>query len=108
MCIRDSYKSSTNALYFRPSAGGMFTVTASSGDPQTGVRSYTFSALASSGFGETQTGGQIAYTFGATAAQPPTAPTVFAASNAGGSSASATYSLIADATGPTGGALSVN
>jgi PKD repeat protein len=102
------YKPSTNALYFRPSAGGTFTVAASSSDPQSGIRGYTFSSLASSGFGEAQTGGQIVYTFGETATQPPAAPTVFAASNAGGSSASATYSLIADKTGPTGGALSVN
>jgi PKD repeat protein len=102
------YKSSTNALYFKPSAGGTLTVTASSSDPQTGIRGYTFSPLASNGFGETQTGGQVAYTFGATATQPVSAPTVFAASNAGGSSANATYSLIADSTGPTGGALSVN
>ena len=102
------YKSSTNALYFRPSAGGTFTVTASSSDPQTGIRGYTFSSLTSNGFTETQTGGQNAYTFGATATQPASAPTVFAASNAGGSSANATYSLIADAAGPTGGALSVN
>ncbi len=102
------YKSSTNALYFRPSTGGTFTLTANSTDAETGIKSYTFSSLTGSGFGESQTGGQMVYTFGASAVQPPTAPTVFAASNAGASSASATYSLIADSSAPTGGALSVN
>ncbi len=102
------YKPSTNALYFRPSVGGTFTLTANSTDAETGIKSYTFSSLTGSGFGEAQTGGQVIYTFGATAVQPPTAPTLFAASNAGASSASATYSLIADSSAPTGGALSVN
>ena len=102
------YKSSTNALYFRPSPGGSFTLTANSTDAETGIKSYTFSSLTGSGFGEAQTGGQVLYTFGASAVQPPTAPTVFAASGAGASSASATYSLIADSSAPTGGALSVN
>jgi PKD repeat protein len=102
------YKSSTNALYFRPSAGGAFNVTASSSDAETGIREYVFAPLSASGFAETQTGGLMAYTFGASATQPPSAPTLFAASNAGASSAKATYSLLADSTGPTGGALTVN
>ncbi len=102
------YKSSTNALYFRPSAGGAFTLTASSSDPQTGIAGYTFSSLSSYGFTGSQNGGQMAYSFGASATQPPSGPTVVAASNAGSVSASANYALIADSTGPTGGALTVN
>jgi PKD repeat protein len=102
------YKSSTNALYFRPSAGGAFTLTASSSDPQTGIAGYTFSSLSSFGFTGTQSGGQVSYTFGTSATQPPSGPTVVAASNAGAVSASANYALIADSAGPTGGALTVN
>jgi PKD domain len=102
------YKSSTNALYFSPSPGGSFTLTASSTDPETGIAGYTFSSLAGNGFLIAQTGGQAIYTFGATATQPAAAPTLLATSNAGATSANATYSLIADTTGPTGGALSVN
>jgi hypothetical protein len=101
-------KTSTNALYFRPAAGGAFTVTATSTDAQSGIREYKFSSLATNGFTEALTGGKMSYTFGATATQPSTAPTIAAISNAGASSALATYSLIADTTGPTGGALTVN
>jgi PKD repeat protein len=102
------YKTSTNALYFRPAPGGSFAITASSSDPQTGIASYTFSALSANGFGSEQVGGKIVYTFDATATQPASAPTLFATSNAGANSANTTYSLIADTTGPTGGALTVN
>jgi PKD repeat protein len=101
-------KSDTNAVYFRPSAGGGGTVTASSSDPTTGIKSYNFSSLAANGFTETQTGGKMVYTFGTSATQPATAPTITATSNAGRISNAATYSLIADTTGPTGGALTVN
>jgi PKD repeat protein len=102
------FKSSNDAMYFRPAAGGTYTVSASSSDPASGIKSYVFSSLASSGFGEAQSAGQMVYTFGASAVQPPTGPTVFATNNAGGSSANANYALIADTTGPTGGALTVN
>jgi len=101
-------KTSTNALYFRPAAGGAFTVTAASTDAQSGIREYKFSSLAANGFSESQSGGKMAYTFGASATQPASAPTIAAISNAGASSATTTYSLIADTTGPTGGALTVN
>ncbi len=102
------YKTATNALYFGPSSGGAFTLTASSTDADTGIASYTFSPLSANGFTAQQTAGKIVYSFGASATQPTPAPTVLATNNAGASSASATYSLIADAAGPTGGALSVN
>jgi hypothetical protein len=102
------FKSSNDAMYFRPAAGGTFTVTASSSDADSGIRSYVFSSLSSSGFAESQTGGQMVYTFGASAVQPPSGPTVLATNNAGGSSANAAYALLADTAGPTGGALTVN
>jgi PKD repeat protein len=101
-------KTSTNALYFRPAAGGAFALTAASTDAQTGIREYKFSSLATNGFTETLSGGKMTYAFGATATQPATAPTIAAISNAGATSAGATYSLIADTAGPTGGALTVN
>ncbi|HEY2766808.1 MAG TPA: PKD domain-containing protein [Solirubrobacteraceae bacterium] len=102
------FKSSNDAMYFKPAAGGTYTVTASSSDADSGLKSFVFSSLASSGFGETQTGGQMVYTFGASAVQPPSGPTVFATNNAGGSSAVANYALLADTAGPTGGLLTVN
>ncbi|HUA75225.1 MAG TPA: N,N-dimethylformamidase beta subunit family domain-containing protein [Solirubrobacteraceae bacterium] len=102
------YKPSTNALYFRPAAGGAFTLTAASTDLDTGIREYVFSSLAANGFLETQKGGVMNYTFGATATQPSSAPTLYAASNAGAISTKSTYSLIEDSAGPTGGALTVN
>jgi PKD repeat protein len=102
------YKSSTNTLYFSPTAGGAFTLLASSSDSVTGIAGYTFGSLSAYGFSGTQTGGQMAYTFGTTAAQPPSGPTVYAASNAGAVSATANYALILDNTPPTGGALAVN
>jgi PKD repeat protein len=102
------YDATGNTLYFRPAANGAFTVTAASSDPQTGIASYTFSPLASNGFTQTQSGGQEAYTFGAGATQPTSAPTVLATSNAGVSSSTASFGLVADSTPPTGGALTVN
>jgi PKD repeat protein len=102
------YKSSTNALYFSPKAGGAFTLLASSSDSVTGIAGYTFGSLSAYGFTGAQSGGQMAYSFGASATQPPSGPTVYATSNAGASSATANYALILDNTPPTGGALSVN
>jgi PKD repeat protein len=102
------YKSSTNALYFSPAAGGAFSLLASSSDSVTGIAGYTFGSLSAYGFSGTQSGGQMAYVFGTSAVQPPSGPTVYATSNAGASSATANYALILDNTPPTGGALAVN
>jgi hypothetical protein len=102
------YNSGANTLYFRPAASGAFTVTASSNDPETGIASYTFSSLATNNFAQSQSGAQDVYTFGATATQPATAPTVLATSNIGVSSATASFGLVADSSAPTGGALAAN
>jgi PKD repeat protein len=102
------YKAPTNTLYFRPASGGAFTVTASSTDATTGILGYTFSSLVAYGFTGTQTGGQDVFAFGASATQPPSAPTVAATNNAGAGSATATYNLVSDTTAPTGGAVTVN
>jgi PKD repeat protein len=101
-------KTAANTLYFRPAAGGAFTVTATSTDADTGIREFTFSPLTANGFTQTQTAGKMVYAFGTTATQPATAPTIFTVSNAAAVSASATYGLVVDSTGPTGGALTVN
>ena len=102
------YKTSTNALYFRPAAGGR--VHADGGLDRRGDRHQGIQVQLAVGqrLHVAQTGGKMAYTFGATATQPASAPTLLATSNAGANSANATYSLIADTTGPTGGALTVN
>jgi PKD repeat protein len=102
------YNAANNTLYFRPAASGAFTITAASSDPETGVAAYVFSSLATNNFTQTQNGAQEAYTFGATATQPASAPTVLATSNVGVSSAAASFGLVADSSAPTGGALSVN
>jgi PKD repeat protein len=102
------YNSGANTLYFRPAAGGAFTVTGASSDPETGIATYTFSSLATNNFTQVQNGAQDAYTFGATATQPATAPTVLATSNVGVSSPTASFGLVADSSAPTGGALAVN
>src|SRR5207248_3220516 len=54
------YSSGQNTLYFRPAAGGTYTVTASSTDSVSGIASYTFSSLSSNNFTGTQTGGEDA------------------------------------------------
>jgi PKD repeat protein len=103
-----SYNATNNTLYFRPAANGAFTVTAASSDPETGIASYTFSSLATNNFTQAQNGAQDVYTFGASATQPASAPTVLATSNVGVSSATASFGLVADSSAPTGGALTVN
>jgi hypothetical protein len=101
------YASGNNTLFFRPAAGGTYTVTASSTDSESGIKSgnagYTFSSLAGNNFTLAQTAGQGAYTFGESATQPGSAPTIFATNNAGLNSAvNATYNLVKDTTAPTG------
>jgi Bacterial Ig domain len=106
------YSSGSNTLYFRPATGGTYTVTASSSDPETGIKSgnsgYTVSSLSANNFNGSQTAGQTAYTFGSSATQPGSAPTVFSTNNANVNSATATYNLVSDTTAPSGGALSAN
>jgi hypothetical protein len=99
----NAYWDGSGTLYFRPSAGGTFTVTATSTDAQSGVASYAFGSLNSNGgsnWSGTQTGDHVDYTFNATTTAPSSAPTVNATNAAGSTSADATYSIAADATGP--------
>jgi hypothetical protein len=105
------FNSSTNRLYIRPSAGGTFTVTGSSTDADTGVQSYGFGSLnanGGSGFGATQSGNHVDYTFTAAATVATTARTVNATNAAGRTSADASYTILADTTAPSGGTITAN
>jgi hypothetical protein len=106
------YASGNNTLFFRPAAGGTFTVAGSSNDNESGIKSgnagYTFSSLTTNNFALTQTGGQGTYTFGESATPPGSAPTIFATNNAGLASGNATYNLVKDTTAPSGGSVSVS
>jgi hypothetical protein len=107
----NAYWDGGSTFYFRPSAGGTFTVTAASSDTQSGVSSYTFGTLNSNGgsnWGGSQTSDHFDYTFNASTTAPSTARTVSATNGAGTNSSDATYSIAADTTAPTGGALTVN
>jgi hypothetical protein len=103
---------SGTTLFYRPSAGGTFTVNASgAGDPETGIApgaaGYTFSALG--GFpSTTQSGNHVDVTFdGASTGNG--SYTVVANNNAGVSSTPATsFTIAKDAGAPTGGLLSIN
>jgi hypothetical protein len=106
----NAYYDGSGTLYVRPSAGGTFTVTATSTDAQSAVGSYTFGALNSNGganFGGSQAGDHFDYTFGATTTAPSTARTVSSTNGAGTGSANATYSIAADTTAPSVTAPSV-
>ena len=98
-----AYYDGSGTLYFRPSAGGTFTVTATPSDAQSGIGSYTFGTLNSNGgsnFGGSQSGDHFDYTFGPSTTAPSTARTVSVANGAGTSSADATYAIAADTTAP--------
>src|SRR5207244_1927241 len=62
----NAYYDGSGTLYLRPSAGGTFTVTATSSDGQSGIGGYTFGTLNSNGgsnFGGSQTGDHFDYRF---------------------------------------------
>ena len=97
------WDSSGSTFYFRPSAGGTFTVTAASSDADSGIASYTFGTLNSNGganWGGSQTGDHYDYTFGATTTAPTTSRTINSTNGAATNSANASYSIAADTTGP--------
>ncbi|HEX6788597.1 MAG TPA: invasin domain 3-containing protein [Gaiellaceae bacterium] len=99
---------SGTTLYYRPSAGGTFTVNATgASDPETGIAGYTFSTL--SGFtSATQTGNHVDVAFDGSSTGGG-AFTVVANNNAGVSSTPATaFSITKDSTAPSGGLLSIN
>ena len=90
--------------FYRPSGSGSFDVTASSTDGQCGIASYSFPALA--GFTTSGAGASRTYTL-ATPTEPDGAKSVSVQNNAGRSNSS-NFTLTADTSDPTGGALVVN
>ena len=100
-------------VYYRPgAASGSFTVTASSTDPETGIASYTFPSL---GSGWSVTGTGMSRTYSWSAANPTTASgnltvtaTNGASINSSGSNTTNPFTMVADSTAPTGGAVTVN
>ncbi|HEX9504802.1 MAG TPA: hypothetical protein VGA62_02235, partial [Acidimicrobiia bacterium] len=99
----NAYYDGAGAFYFRPAAGGTFTVTATSADAESGIGSYTFGTLNSNGgsnFGGSQTGDHFDFTFDAATTAPSTARNVSSTNGAGINSANATYTIVADTTSP--------
>ncbi|MCA1684078.1 MAG: hypothetical protein LC708_02995, partial [Actinobacteria bacterium] len=99
----NAYYDGAGTLYFRPSGGGTFTVTASATDVQSGIGSYTFGTLNSNGganFAGSQAGDHFDYTFGASTTAPATSRTVSSTNGAGTNSADTTYAITADTTAP--------
>src|SRR5581483_10129082 len=103
----NTYVSGTT-LYYRPSAGGTFTVNANgASDPETGVAGYTFSPL--NGFASaTQSGNHVDVTFDGSSTGNG-GSTVAAVNNTGVSSTPPTaFTVTKDAVAPAGGLLSIN
>ena len=100
----DVHTTGTTAFY-RPAGTGSFDVTASSTDGQSGILDYGFPVLA--GFTGSGAGATRTYTL-ATPTEPNGTKAVTARNQALLSSAATNFTLTSDATGPTGGALTVN
>ena len=100
----DVHTTGTTAFY-RPAGSGSFDVTASSTDTESGILDYSFPVLA--GFTGSGAGATRTYTL-ATPTEPNGAKPVTARNQALLSSAATNFTLTSDATGPTGGALTVN
>ena len=110
----NTYDNGSGTLFFRPSAGGTFTVNAASTDAQSGIQTgnagYTFGTLNSNGgtnFGTAQAAGALSVTFTGTTTGPTTARTVNSTNGSGLNSATANYNVTQDSTAPSGGAVSV-
>ena len=97
------YPGAGSIVYLKAGAAGGFTVTASgSTDADTGVASYSYGAIAGSGWSNALG----AYTF--TGASPTGTGAVTATNNAGLTGSSASFTAQSDATAPAGGAVTAN
>lgn len=101
------YPGSGSIVFFRPSATGSFDLAASSSDPDTGIASLNFPSPLAAGWTTAGSGGSRTYSFSA-GASPPGTQSVTATNNAGTTGAGSTFTINADSTAPTGGALTVN
>jgi Chitobiase/beta-hexosaminidase C-terminal domain len=90
---------SGNAVYYRPTGSGRFTVTAASADGESGIASYTFPSAA--GFTVSGSGTSRTYSFSSAPAAPPAGLTVTATNSAGLTSPAASFTLVPDPTPPT-------
>ena len=97
------YPGAGTTIYLKGGAAGGFTATASgAADADTGIASYTYGAIAGTGWGNTAG----AYTF--TAASPSGSASVTATNGAGVTGSAATFTATVDSTAPSGGAFSAN
>ena len=97
------YPGAGSTIYLKGGAAGGFTATASgAADADTGIASYTYGAIAGTGWANTLG----AYTF--TAASPSGSASVTATNGAGVAGSAATFTATVDSTAPSGGAFTAN
>jgi hypothetical protein len=88
-----------NVVYYRPAAGGAFTVTAAAADGESGIASYSFPTVP--GFASTGTGSRRTFTFSSSTVASSTAFGVTATNGAGLTSTGASFTLVPDSAKPT-------
>ncbi|MHB8651058.1 MAG: SwmB domain-containing protein, partial [Gaiellaceae bacterium] len=97
----NTFDNGSHTLYFRPSSSASWTVHASATDAQSGILSgnagYTFTEPGTQSAGDLTNNSESAGPF-----------TVFATNRTGANSPTTPYTITADSTAPTGGALTVN
>src|SRR5207253_3014683 len=92
----NAYYDGAGSFWFRPAAGGTFTVTAASSDSESGIGSYSFGTLNSNGgsnWGGSQSGDHYDYTFNASTTAPTTSRTVNSTNGAASNSSNASYTI---------------
>jgi hypothetical protein len=95
--LTNAYDNGSGTVFFRTGAAGGLTVASTSSDPESGIASTTFPALAT---GWSHTAG--AYTFTSAAADPAEPNDVFTTNGAGLDSLHQSFTVTADGNAPTG------
>jgi hypothetical protein len=93
---------STGTLFYRPAAAGAFTVAATSGDPESGIARVSFPTLAGAGGGGVDETAPYEATYDWAGGLAATGAQQVNASNGAGLTAGGSFTLAADALGPTG------